>query len=392
MRAGPRVSTSAGFAAQGFVLVMILSSLGSIEDRYGVDDGAITAAVLGVLVAAALGTGVADMLSRRAGGSRSALALGLVGIGVIVPLLAVVPSFALAVVGFAVYGLFLGMVDAGTNMQAVSVQRDAGRPIMAGFYASWSAGAILAPLVVSATADSWPIEPVHVLFLLATPVTWTAAALVWRDGHRGHDVPLVDAADRPRAHIPWRAVSVLGVAVVAFFVADNAAQTWSTIYLDKVLHASDRGAPLALAAYLTTTLVSRLVGDRLVARFGRVRVVRVASLVGAAGLLAVIVAPGPLVAIVGFAVTGAGLGLIAPLCFSAAGALAPDHADAVIARLNIFNYVGTLLGAVLVGAIGSASSFRAGFVVPVVLVLVVTAIAGRFAAPARDEQVQEVAA
>ena len=82
---------------------------------------------------------------------------------------------------------------------------------------------------------------------------------------------------------------------------------------------------------------------------------RVASLVGAVGLVLVVAAPGPWVALVGFAIAGAGLGVIAPLCFSAAGTLAPGHADAVVARLNIFNYVGAVLGGVLVGAIGSTS-------------------------------------
>jgi len=94
-------------------------------------------------------------------------------------------------------------------------------------------------------------------------------------------------------------------------------------------------------------------------------------------------------------VAGAGLGLIVPLCFSAAGALSPDHADAVIARLNVFNYLGTLLGAVMVGAIGSATSFRIGFLVPIALVLVVAVLAGRFATPApRPESTtpQEVSA
>ena len=121
--------------------------------------------------------------------------------------------------------------------------------------------------------------------------------------------------------------------------------------------------------------------------------VRISSLVGAAGLLLVIAAPGVAAATAGFALAGAGLGLIAPLCFSAAGALAPDHADAVIARLNVFNYVGTLLGAVLVGAIGSATSFRIGFLVPVALVLTVAALAGRFATPAaRPSTPEEVSA
>ena len=50
----------------------------------------------------------------------------------------------------------------------------------------------------------------------------------------------------------------------------------------------------------------------------------------------------------------------------------------MIARLNGFNYLGAVLGGVFVGFIGTASSLRWGFLVPVVLVLAVAVLAGRF--------------
>ncbi|MBD8059439.1 MFS transporter [Cellulomonas sp. JH27-2] len=390
-----RLATSLAFTAQGFVLLLLLLSLDSFKTRYGVDDDLITVAVAGVLLAAAAGTFVADAISRR-GGSWVALVTGLTLIGVAVPLAASAPTFGLVIGAFAIYGLALGMVDASQNMQAVAVQRAYGRPLTAGFYAAWSVGAVVASFVVSAgIALDLRLEPVHVVFLLATPVTWVSAVLVARCGLRTQDAPLEPTGDHPRNHVPWRPMLVLAVAVVAYFAVDNATQTWGTIYLLDALDAADWVAPLVIAPYLAATLVSRLVGDSLVRRWGRVRVVRVASLIGAAGLLLVVLAHGVVAATVGFSVAGAGLGLIVPLCFSAAGALSPDHADAVIARLNVFNYLGTLLGAVMVGAIGSATSFRIGFLIPVALVLVVAVLAGRFATPAaRPESTtpQEVSA
>ncbi|UJP40940.1 MFS transporter [Cellulomonas palmilytica] len=382
-----RVAGSVAFGAQGFVLVTILASLPDVKDRYGIGDDKITAAVLGVLVAAAIGTGVADYLSRRSG-SRVALATGLAGIGVTVALVALAPTYALAVPAFALYGLALGMVDAGTNMQAVAIQRAYGRPLISSFYASWSVGAIIATLVCSATVGRWSVDPVMLVFLPGLPVGLVAAALVRRDGLRVHDA--VDPADTDHVRIvgttpvPWRAISLLGVALVAFYVADNAAQTWGSLYVRDTLGAADWLGPLALGAYLATTLGSRLFGDGAVHRWGRVLVVRVAGSVAAVGILLVVVAPGAPVAIVGFAVTGAGLGLVAPLAFAAAGELAPDHADAVVARLNVFNYVGTLLGAVLVGAIGSTSTFRYAFLVPLGVVLLIVALSGRFDSPEHE--------
>ncbi|MDM7830474.1 MFS transporter [Cellulomonas edaphi] len=374
-----RVATSGAFAAQGFGLMLLLTNLGSVQDRYGVDDDTISYAILGVLLAAALGTGIADRIARSSGGSRVALAAGLALIGVFIPLIAVAPSFVTAVAAFALYGVALGMVDAASNMQAVAVQRAYGRPLLSSFYAAWSVGGIAAALLSALDGDRLAVEPVTLLFLAAIPVAFVAAFLVLRHGRRSHDVAPVSAEDKPGKHVPWAAVGVLAIAVVAYFAIDNGTQSWSTTYLEKTLDASSSVAPLGAAAYLATTLASRLVGDAWVRRWGRVRVVRTASLIGAAGFVLVVAAPAPFVAILGFAVAGAGLGLVAPLCFATVGVLAPDHADAVVARLNVFNYVGTLLGAVLLPLIGTATSYRVAFALPLVLALLVAVIAGGFA-------------
>lgn len=386
-----RVATSAGFAAQGFVYATLLTSLEGFKDRYGIDDGQITLVVLGVCVMAALGTVVADRIARSDGGSRVVLATGLAIIAVAVVVAAVAPDFALLAAGFGVYGVGLGLVDAGTNMQAVAIQREYGRSLLTGFYASWSAGGIVGAVLVAATTGRTPTDPVAVALLTGTLVAGLAAVLVLRSAWRGtvavvrpdgvvkpDEALALPPATGPAPTVPWRAVLLLGLGVVAYYVADTAISTWSTIYLGDVLLATASFAPLGYAAYLVTTLGSRLAGDPLVRRWGRVTVLRVASVVGAAGLLLVVVAPGPEVALVGFAVAGAGLGVIAPLCFSAAGSLAPGHADAVVARLNVFNYVGAVLGGVLVGAIGSTSSLHYGFLVPIVLVVAVAVLAGRF--------------
>lgn len=393
-----RVAAGAGFAAQGLVYALLLTSLDGFKERYGVDDGQVTLVVLGVCVMAALGTVMADRVARSAGGSRAALVTGLLAVALAALVAAVAPAFGVLVLGFVVYGLGLGLVDAGTNMQAVAVQRVYGRSLLTGFYAAWSAAGIVGALLVSVGAQRWPARPVAVVLLAGPVVALVAAGAVLRGGWRAGTAPVevviggvgpsgptgpvapggVTDARAQRA-VPWGPVLVLGVGVVAYYVADTAVSTWSTIYLGDVLLSSASFAPLGYAAYLATTLASRLAGDRCVRRWGRAAVVRVAALVGAVGLLLVVVAPAPVPALLGMAVTGAGLGVVAPLCFSAAGALAPGRSDVVVARLNVFNYVGAVLGGVLVGAIGSTSTLRAGFAVPAVLALAVVAVAGRFA-------------
>ncbi len=86
-------------------------------------------------------------------------------------------------------------------------------------------------------------------------------------------------------------------------------------------------------------------------------------------------------AVLGFALLGAGVSVVAPLSFSAAARIAGGdqfRVDAVIARFNQFNYVGGLLGAVLTGLVG-AGSLRLGFAVPMVLILGILPLAKAFA-------------
>ncbi|WP_138899767.1 MFS transporter, partial [Streptomyces chryseus] len=81
-----------------------------------------------------------------------------------------------------------------------------------------------------------------------------------------------------------------------------------------------------------------------------------------------------------FTMLGFGLCVIVPQTFAAAGRIFPEAAsDAAVARLNVFNYVGFLVGAPLVGALGDAWSYRGAMLVPMVLVLVTLVYARSFA-------------
>jgi MFS family permease len=97
-------------------------------------------------------------------------------------------------------------------------------------------------------------------------------------------------------------------------------------------------------------------------------VVRLGTVVAVAGFAVVAVAPGAWVGILGFTLVGLGLCVIVPQTFAAAGRMFPSASDSAIARLNIFNYVGFLVGSPLVGALGGVWSYRGAMIVPMVLV------------------------
>lgn len=75
--------------------------------------------------------------------------------------------------------------------------------------------------------------------------------------------------------------------------------------------------------------IARLLGDRVIDRFGAVPCVRVGGVSATLGGLLVVVAPDPLVAMGGFALVGLGVAVVVPLAFAAAGRSGPNPSQAI---------------------------------------------------------------
>ncbi|HJQ06847.1 MAG TPA: MFS transporter [Nocardioides sp.] len=374
-----RLAVAAAFATQGFVFISLTTRLPDIKDRWSFSALEVSLSLLAVVLLAGLGSVLAERYAARAD-SAAILRIGLVGIGIGMPLMVAAPAVVVYAGGVAVYGVALGAVDAATNMQAVALEHRYGRPILPSFHGAWTLGGVLGTVLTLSTS-SLPLPAAAVVGAL--PLVVAALRYLPRDHGTPSATPSATAVD---IAIPWRPILLVGLGMVVFYMVDTASQTWGAVYLDEVFSAPSRWLALATLPYLVASLLIRFAGDGLVARFGAVPVLRVGAVVACAGLALVVTAPTWPLAVVGFTVVGTGISVVAPLSFSAAAKIAGasgdagrDRIDAVIARFNQFNYVGGLLGAVLTGVIGK-DQLRFGFVIPMILVLTLLPLARHFAA------------
>ncbi|WP_309058166.1 MFS transporter, partial [Streptomyces sp.] len=195
----------------------------------------------------------------------------------------------------------------------------------------------------------------------------------------GDRVP-VDGPGRTDGGVPFRLLLPLCLVMSFAYIGDSTVSNWSAKYLQDVLGGSEELATVPYNAYMVTTLLGRAVGDAAVRRFGAASVVRGGAVLAALGFAVVATAPGAWAGLAGFTVLGLGLSVLVPQTFAAAGRLFPGDSDAAVARLNVFNYVGFLIGSPLVGALGGAWSHRGAMLVPMVLVLVTVVYATSFGA------------
>ncbi|MGW4495345.1 MFS transporter [Streptomyces sp. NPDC004376] len=371
-----RASLAFGFFTQGVAFALLVTRIPAVQERYGVSDALLPVFLAAVPILAGCGSVATEKLVRRIRPSRllrwsqPVVLLALLGVGAG----GQVAELALAL---GVFGLSVGVLDASMNMLGVSLQRAYGRSIMLSFHAAYSLGGILGASLAWAGAH-WELAlwvsylPVVLVLLPATLV----GSRWYVDGESGS----AGEADGAGGGVAFRVLLPLCLVMTFAYIGDSTVSNWSAKYVKDVLGGSEQLATVPYNVYMVTTLVGRALGDLGVRRLGAVAVVRLGALVAAGGFVVVAAAPGAWTGMLGFTLVGLGLCVLVPQTFAAAGRLFPGGSDAAIARLNIFNYVGFLVGSPLVGALGDAWSYRGAMLVPMALVLVTTVYARSFGA------------
>jgi MFS family permease len=184
-------------------------------------------------------------------------------------------------------------------------------------------------------------------------------------------------ADGPAFARPSGPLLLLGLVAFCVFFSDGAANNWSAVHLR-----TERGADPALAAAAVSVFslalgAGRLIGDRLVARLGRVGAVRLGGLVSAVGATIAIATPSPASALVGWAILGAGLAPIAPAVLGAAPNASGLPAPVAIAAVTTIGYLGSFTGPPVIGALAELGTLSAALTLLVVAAAVAAALAGR---------------
>jgi MFS family permease len=393
-----RLATFAVFFVQGLTFATLLTQVAALQKKHGLSDGELSILLLVVPVIAGAGSVLAGEVAKRYG-SRWVLRVAqpLAGLAVVLAGLAAnVPELVGANV---LFGLCLGAVDAGMNMQAVTVERRYGRPILTGFHALWSAAAVIGAIWASAAGGlglnlpaTFAVAMVAgvVIAVIAGPRLCapeeehveTPAETVTSTGSGGSPASAGSGGQGGPGgagrRFPWRPILPLCLAMAFLYVGDASISNFGSVYMDKIMHSSAAVVPLALAAYQATTFVVRIGGDFAVRRYGPAAIVRIGGALAAVGFAGIVAAPNEPLAIVAFGVTGVGLSVVAPQSFSAAGRLDPAGMGVAIARVNMFNYVGFIVGAALVGGIADAADYQIAFAAPLVLAAGIIALARGF--------------
>ncbi|MFF9779718.1 MFS transporter [Streptomyces sp. NPDC013978] len=376
-----RAALAFSFFAQGVAFALLVTRIPAIQDRYGVSDALLPAFLAAVPILAGVGSVCTEQLVKKVPPSlvlrwsQPVVLLALLGVGA-------GEQMVVLGVALAAFGMAVGALDASMNMLGVSLQRAYGRSIMLGFHAVYSLGGIAGASLAWVGAH-WDLA--LLVSYLPVVVVLLPAVLVgsrWYVDAGPETAEKEDAAPAQAGgaggSVAFKLLLPLCLVMCFAYIGDSTVSNWSAKYLQDVLGSSEQLATVPYNVYMVTTLLGRSIGDFGVRRFGAAAVVRAGAIVAAVGFAVVAGAPGAWVGMLGFTLLGLGLCVLVPQTFAAAGRLFPGASDAAVARLNIFNYVGFLIGSPLVGAVGDLWSYRGAMLIPMALVLVTLVYARSF--------------
>ena len=377
------------FWINGMAYAAIVPRLPDIRDRLSIGVATLgtilTIAALGGLLGSASSGWVIERF-----GTKRCIQIGTVATVLLLPLVGVVDTPAALVIVIGLLAMFDVVIDIGMNLQGSWLSAGRATPIMNRLHGLWSLGTVIGGIIAVRAAGSGLSLSTHLLVIsavLALTLLVSGRYLLHTDrsATRSDDSPatvesaepvqnpeVIDAAepvvaDRQSTKGLSRASSirwmlmVLGAAAVTMELTTS---DWAAFRLADDLGAAPGRVGLGFVAFTSGMVTGRFAGDTIQAAIGDSALIKVASLVAAAGLAMATAVPFQLftdsttvpivVSVVGFFVAALGVSVIFPQLYDVA-AQAPGRAGAGLAALTAGTRIAGVASPIVVGSLAATS-------------------------------------
>ncbi|WFB82845.1 MULTISPECIES: MFS transporter [Streptomyces] len=350
-----RYAVAAVFAVHGSVTGSFATRVPWIQEHAGVSAGQLGLALAFPALGASVAMPLAGRVSHRFG-ARTALRglLALWTLALVLPSLA--PNLLTLCLALFVYGASAGVSDVAMNALGVETENRLDKSIMSGLHGMWSAGALIGSAAGTLAAHLGTDARTHHALAAVVLTVVGLVACTWVLDLQ----PAEDEDPPPRFALPPKSAVLIGAVGFCAVFAEGASLDWSAVYLRDELETSAGLAAACTTGFTLTMAVARLVGDKVVDRFGAVRAVRVSGVLATLGGLLVVGGGHPAVAMTGFALIGLGIAVVVPLCFAAAGR-AGSNPSLAIAGVATITYTSGLVAPSAIGGLAQATSLVVSF-------------------------------
>ncbi|HEV2129357.1 MAG TPA: MFS transporter, partial [Thermomicrobiales bacterium] len=297
------------FASSGTMWGIWIARIPSVANKLDMGTAQLGAVLPAFSAGALVAFPVTAGLTSRCG-SRTIIRAAGVMRGLLFPALALAPNTFWLMVALALAGFTHGALDIALNAQGVEIERRTVGSILSRAHGSFSLGALVGSVSIGFAATAGlPLEWQFIIpGVPAVLMFSTVSTLLIPD-----DTTPTPTTQRLAAKRKWRGAGMLpralwtiGAIALITGIADEAIADWAALLIQRELEATPLVASLAYSVYSLALLVGRFSGDGISERLPSMRILQIAGVMGAVGMIGSAALNSPYAMIGGIAVIGLG--------------------------------------------------------------------------------------
>lgn len=259
--------------------------------------------------------------------------------------------------GLYAFGIFGNLSNISLNTQGVYSEGLYKRTIMSSFHGVWSlagfTGALVGLGMLSLNLDTY----MHFLIVAAIVLLFVAFNFKF----------LIKAKETPRREKKKgfrkrdKSLILLGIIGFCSMASEGIMFDWSGVYFKDIVKVPGSLVVLGYTSFMIMMASGRFLGDGLINRFGRKKVMQISGVMISTGLFTAVIFPFLIPSTIAFMVVGLGVSTIVPTLYSIAGKHPTIPTGEALTAVSSISFLGFLMGPPVIGYISELFSLRFSF-------------------------------
>lgn len=344
----------------------LLARMPDLQASLGVNKAELGLTLIGMAIGTLVSLTASSPLLVRLG-TKVSLAISLLGIVALLSLIPLMPNAQAVFCTLFCIGLLAGALEITLNVEIGRIEAQIGFGIMNRAHGCWSLGFFVTAITASVIRQAGISMQLHLHLVLGA--VFVVAAIIIAGMKNAPVTAMADGEKAPHFALPTLGLLPLCLIGTSAFLIEGAGIDWSAIYMDDVFDVSPLVSGSGLTLFAFFMALARLLVDPVVDRYGPRRVALVLLATAALGIAMVWLAPGPYVALAGFALMGGGCSAVYPMAVTAATQRSDRPAVVNVAALGQMAFVVFFLAPPLLGFVAEAWGIRNAYLVCLPLIL-----------------------
>ncbi|WP_291286457.1 MFS transporter [Flavobacterium sp.] len=261
--------------------------------------------------------------------------------------------------GLFLFGLFGNLANIAVNTQGVYTEELFRKTIMSSFHGMWSFAGFTGALVGLGML-ALKLSPLH-HFMIVAGVVLLMISFNFKFLIKAKEKIKVKGEKKKLFVKPDTALIWLGVIGFCSMASEGVMFDWSGVYFKDVVKAPGPLVILGYTSFMIMMASGRFLGDGLINKFGRERVMQISGVMISAGLFTAVFLPYLIPCTIAFMAVGLGVATIVPTVYSMAGknpTVPPGEALTIVSSVS---FLGFLMGPPVIGHIAETFGLQFSF-------------------------------